>query len=608
MIRPAALAAAALACAVAATPQKAHAASAGCTAANAGAFNLAIGANTLVTPVIAGAFDRGDILTITVAGPAQLAQINLVPSNTSFFSNPAAATTSKTINEDGVAALLISLFSPVGNGASITITCTAAGSGGGAGSSTGNTAAGTSQTADQKSDAAQNTAAAINSVRLPTTPAALPGAGTPLRPQVFTLSTQDRWEALWAEYEAAIRDHYIRNHEEQQQGFVVEEKDIEKFERGIGLYERGEDPPDAGDTLTMRGYVYARDLEAIRDAFRARFDELGVPMSDPQPRAIFEDPSPPDTFETDTPELGDGDIVMFSPDGHVFGFDISTDALRGLARLQLDDNAQAPDLPPLTIAGMPVNIWARGRGTLFDRRGRAGSDGWAAHALAGVTLRINDRVTAGAFGSYLEGESETPLTGTEVESSQGGGGAYARIALDGTLQAGLSLSRETGEQDITSGGASGSADTELFTASASLQGAYSVRPLVLSPSVAVTYSDFERDAYTDSSGTAVPGSRSRDTTISAALTASRSFTYKDGWLRRITPRATATLNYFAREDESLRVSATEVIDLEDWGGNIGAGVTLLTSGNSRISFDAGLIGLGQDTLGYTGQLQVEFGF
>ena len=600
----------------------AHAVSAGCTAANAGAFDLAVGPNTLVTPITPGAFDRGDTLTITVAGPAQLAQINLVPSNTSFFSNPAAATTSKAIDEDGVAALLVSLFSQPATGAAITITCAAAGSGGGAGGGAGGGGAPgagpAALTPEQQSDAIDIAATTVNGNRLPTTPAALPGAGrqTISRPQVFTRSREYRHKALWEEYQEALKDLFVRYHPQQRQflgGDGDPEKAIDRFDRGTAAFDAGQPLPPEGLTDHRDGWRYGRNRRAIIDRYREAFEAAGLPMTDPNTFHDLSFPENEDFLEepADPAELGDGDIVLFTPDanGRGFSFDMSTDTLRRHMALKLEDDGTAPAaLPPLAIAGMPVNLWARGRGTLFDRQKRGGSDGWAAHVLSGVALRVNDGLTVGAFGSYLAARSETDLSGLDVDTRQGGGGAYARMALMEGLSLGVSASRETGEQDISGASASGTADIDAWSISSSIQGAIYLAPVLLSPSFAVSYTDFERDSYTDSAGTTIPGSRSRDTTLSAALTASRSIVFEEGWMRRLTPRASATLNYFAREDESLRISATEVIDLNDWGANLGAGITVLTRGSTRLSFDAGVLGIGQDTLGYTGQLQVEFGF
>ncbi len=634
--RAAAVLAASLGFWVTAGSSSAHAASAGCTAANAGGFDQTVPANTTIAPTVNGALDRGDRLTFTSTGSPVIVDVALVPSNTNVFFAAGNATASATVNEDGVTGLGFAITASAGGPTNVTVRCIAAsvtggGSGSGSGSGSGGTADTTGEDAARTSDAVDAADAAIDGQRLPTTPAALPGAGTITGGALDGLRNErERINAAYFEaqrqrreilagvfpgYEKAADDlkwKYLRSFAVSQAG-AVELSEIET------AADEGRIPAGLSEGQQKGMEAYFEALAELDAELDARLAEAGtqaeyaaadgkVRTLGAQQRALNSRISDLEYAERQT-AADDAGQTFFTPRETGFDFAFSTDSLRRRAILALDGDADgAPDLPPLTIAGMPVNIWVRGRGTLFDRQSRGGNNGWAAHVLSGVALQLNGRVTVGAFGSYLAGRSKSGATRTEVESSKAGGGAYARIRLVDTLSLGLSASRETGEQDITTATATGTADTDLWSVSGSLQGSWVVRPLVLTPSFSVAYADSERSAYTDSSGTAIPGSRSRDTTLSTALTASQSFTYDEGWLRRVTPRASATLNYFARENESLRISATEVIGLEKWGGNVGAGVTLLTSGDSRISFDAGVIGIGQETLGYTGQIQVEIGF
>lgn len=594
----------------------AFAVSAGCTAANGGAFNQNVVAGGANAVGIAGAFDQGDTLTITAAGNPNLATVQLLPSNTGIFGTAVNLVQTVTVNEAGVVGLGITVLASVGQAATLTITCVPVAAAAAPQASGTNSGAGTASTPVQTANAVDAATTAVTGNRLPTTPAALPGAGRALvaRPQTRAQTSRKDHEALWEEFQNALNDLYVRDHEEQQQFLPDNEKRIDRFKHGISLFESGKPfPSDQDSADTRRGWTYGRARQAIIDRYRKRFEEAGLPMSDPRPQVELPEPDPdldPDV-DPDPEELGDGDIVLFRPDasGRGFSFELSSDLLHRHMMLKLEQDGAASAAPaPLTIAGMPVNIWARGRGTVFDRQKRAGSDGWAAHLLSGIALRVNESVTVGAFGSYLAARSDTDLTNTKVDTRQGGGGAYLRLAVARGLTLGLSASRETGEQDITTAAASGSADIDLWSVSSSVQGAVFLDPVLLSPSFAVTYAEFTRNRYTDSTGTVIPGSSSGDTTLTAALTASRAYRYEEGWVRRLTPRVSTSLNYVAREHTSYRVSATEIIDADTWSGNVGAGVTLHTQGSSRISFDAGVIGIGQDTLGYTGQLQVDFGF
>lgn len=586
-----------LMCAAPFTAGPAFAVSTGCTAINGGALNLTVPALTISNGNVALQLDRGDVLTFTFTGNPNITTYNLLPSNTALDTGTPVATFTRTVNEDGVTGINFNVLAGGGGQTTVAVTCTPAtgaatpASGGGGSDTPTPKQQSDTPTPEQQSDAADNAADAIDNGRLPTSPAALPGASDVTEP---ILSLEDpRYQEL------------VQQASELRQLIAQLDESQKAIGRAITRWEDQFRPDGsrAGQPAT----------EAERTVFGELWKEFHILQTDLHVNGnrladVLERMS---EIEESLSDIGDSEAILFSPgaDGRSFTFAASTEALFRHAALQLDDNATGPaSMPPLTIGGMPVNIWVRGRGTIFDRQKRAGSDGWAAHLLSGVALRVNDDLVLGAFGSYLTGESDQKATGTEVKTSQAGGGVYARLRVTGRLSAGLSASRETGEQDIKTRTATGTADTDLWTLSGSLSGSYMVAPVVLTPSLSVTYADSERDPYTDSAGTAIPGSRSQDTTVAGALTVSRSFVYEDGWIRRATPRLNATLNYFAREKDTLRLSATEVIDRADWGGNVGAGVTLLTKGSSRLSFDAGVIGIGQDTLGYTGQLQVEFSF
>lgn len=604
----------AFAAAFLATVGPASAQSAGCIAVGTGgATNATIPAGTVVNTVIAVNLEPGDTLTVTVTGNPNSIRIGTNPGNVRLFSGPGNQTGTITLTS-AVTGITVSGQASGGQATLVTATCAG-----------GTTATGdeteTGQTPEETSDAADAAGDAIDSGRLPTSPAALPtasGAGGSFDDPFA--GDKARVEELDAEI--GIRDQ-----------IAALDAEIEELEQiglrqsallaavSSGMRQFGDrDPIDPANAPDLNEQELQADVSATSqqvEELKEQRADLESQTSGRPKRALESERSQiEDRIEQGQdildPDLADSDIILFRPgsDARSFTFEASSEALLRFAALRLDDGTVDPNvgMPPLTIAGMPVNIWIRGRGTVFDRQKRAGSDGWSAHLLSGLALRVGERLVVGGYGSYLAGESDAKATGTEVKSTSAGGGAYARIRLVDSVSAGLSIARETGEQDIKTATATGSADTGLWSISGSLAGSWAVAPVILSPSLSVTYADFERDGYTDSTGTAIPGSRSRDTTIAGALTVSRTYTYDDGWVRRASPRLNATLNYFAREDDTVRLSATEVIDRENWGGNVGAGVTLLTSGDSRLSFDAGVIGIGQDTLGYTGQLQVEFGF
>lgn len=616
----------------AAAPARAQ--SAGCATLAGGGGNTTIPTGTVVNTTVNVTVDAGETITVTVTGNPNSVRIGTNPGNVRLFSGPGNQTVTVTLPA-GITGITISGQAGGGGPTQVNFTCTSPTATTGSGSTTQ-----TGPTPDETSASTEAANTAIDNARLSTTPAGLPGAGTTIRyrPSVGQIQSQiGAVDSAIRNIEAAqatLIQSFMPDFESREQrarsaaydayGYF-KEAEGEEFFRGWRTYVHDPFAPVQPAPTKGSGFISPQTWgeqshaafinEVLQEAEAAGVKDQLVHLMTKRLDAarerdqLFQDIRKAPDLSSQRPRIAPATPFVADFSGESFQVDLSSDQLIQAAALNLDDSAAGPaELPPLTIAGMPVNIWLRGRGTVFDRQKRGGSDGWAAHILSGIAFQVSDRLVLGAYGSYLTGESDVKATGTEVVSRQMGGGAYAQIQVVDTLSVGLSFSKETGEQDIKTTAASGTADTDLWTVSGSLSGSYFVNPVVLTPSLSVSYAESQRDGYTDSTGTAIPGSRSQDTTIGSGLTVSRSFEYEDGWIRRATPRLNATLNYFAREKDTLRLSATEIIDRDNWGANVGAGVTLTTSGSSRLSFDAGVIGIGQDTLGYTGQLQLEIGF
>lgn len=609
-------------------PSPAQAASAGCTAANGGSLNGNAGAGLSQNAIVNGAFAKGDKLTIVIAGGPTTVRFDLIPSNTRIVNTSGSQTLMVTISEDGVAAIAFTLISSGVSASSTTVTCTPAAA------PTSSMSTSTTATPDETSDAIDASSTATSVVRQPTTPNSLPDVDTSQSndnlydqerqfEQAYRFANVEikeltaKRDALFAEVDPNYEPPLNQYSEARRRGYKEDTR--EDFwhgysDDGAGS---GEGYRDGKEYRSQVNAIYAAATKAASDA--GRLDELQQITGDLKDAELRKSEAfsklnkvqgeirrRPSQQKTPPYQW----LNASGGNGFNFNIDLSTDMLRGWAQAHLDES-EAPEtvLPPLTIAGMPVNIWVRGRGTIFDAQNRFGNDGWAGHVLSGIALKTNEKITIGAFGSYLTSSTETKFNNSEIDSTSVGGGAYINMKLVDTISAGLSINREVGEQDIKIGTTTGTADTGLTAVGASLQGSWFVDPVFVSPSLSVSYSDYIREKYTDSTGTVIPSSRSRDTTIAAAATASRTYSFEEGgWFTSASPRVSATLNYFARENRSLRVSTAQIIDLTDWGGNVGTGVTLATEGNSTISIDLGVIGIGQDTLGYTGQLQVDFGF
>lgn len=623
----------------------ARAASSGCNALNAGGGDTVIPAGNVVNTVINQSLDAGEKITIVITGNPNSVRIGTNPGDVAVSAAPGNVNLTITLAA-GITGITISGQASGGGNTLITFRCMS--------TTTTSTSpsAPAGPTPNETSAAVENSTSAVNTVRQPTSPNALPGVSDGTNSP--SLDAQyDRIDAEMKELEAqnSALEASTESNERRIRALV------EQAAPGATLPARPEkDPLPIGDEDNDDDRAYSDGFYGVESSWtgsnsmyeagqqaavtynselakiEAKLAEAGL-LSEYQnlraeqqenelatninERRIWAKQSELSTLRS---KLNAEDAKRTPPPyqwfagsgGNAFDFniDLSTDQIRHWAQASLNET-DAPEtvLPPLTIAGKPVNIWIRGRGTVFDAQNRFGNDGWAGHLLTGIAMKANDRITVGAFGSYLTSDTETDFNNSEIESHSAGGGAYVNMKIIDSVSAGLSINHERGEQDIKIGTTTGSADTQLTAVGGSVQGSWFIDPVFLSPSLSISYADYIRDQYTDSTGTLIPSSRSRDTTIAAAATASRAYSFEEGgWFTSASPRVSATVNYFARENRSLRVSTTQIIDLEKWGGNVGTGVTLATEGNSTISIDLGVIGIGQDTLGYTGQLQVDFGF
>jgi len=623
----------------------ARAASSGCNALNAGGADTVIPAGNVVNTVINQNLDAGEKITIVITGNPNSVRIGTNPGNVAVSAAPGNANLTITLAA-GITGITISGQAGGGGNTLITFRCMSTSA------TSASPSAPAGPTPEETSAAVENSTSAVNAVRQPTSPNALPGVSDGTDSPSLD-AEYDKIDAQVKELEARNRalEASTESNERRIRALVAqaapgstlpkrpqkdplpvgdEDNDDERaFSDGFygvesdrsgssSMYEAGKQAAVAynNELAKIEAKLAEAGLLSVYQELRAeqQENELATDINENKIQAKQSElsalrsrlnakdaqrPTPPYQWLTDS-----------SGNGFNFNVDISTDMLRHWAQPNLNETG-APEtvLPPLTIAGKPVNIWIRGRGTIFDAQNRFGNDGWAGHLLTGIAMKANDRITVGAFGSYLTSDTETDFNNSEIESQSAGGGVYVNMRIVDSISAGLSINHERGEQDIKIGTTTGSADTQLTAVGTSLQGSWFVDPVFVSPSLSISYSDYIRDRYTDSTGTLIPSSRSRDTTIAAAATASRTYSFEEGgWFTSASPRLSGSLNYYARENRSLRVSAAQIIDLEKWGGNVGTGVTLATDGNSTISVDIGVIGIGQDTLGYTGQLQVDFGF
>lgn len=158
-------------------------------------------------------------------------------------------------------------------------------------------------------------------------------------------------------------------------------------------------------------------------------------------------------------------------------------------------------------------------------------------ASAGLSYQLDRNVQVGGGVRYAHSDSESSGIGTDTTSNLFGGSAYARFTLPGDLSLMLAGAYEYAPNDVVVNGNSGSFDQHsvIFNAGLSKQIVIADQWWV-APNVGVSWIRTQRDGYTNSAGTAVPGGTDSFGTISFAPTVGKIFDLgKDGHLQALTP-------------------------------------------------------------------------
>ncbi len=301
--------------------------------------------------------------------------------------------------------------------------------------------------------------------------------------------------------------------------------------------------------------------------------------------------------------LNEGEAILFRPDSGGFSVNWSTDDFAAWARGKGLGMAPGGSETPLTAAGMPLNIWARGRVAALDGD-KTGIDGFTSEALLGLAVGVTDDLTLGAFGSLLAGDVDSARMQLDLETMAYGGGVYGSLRIFSALDLGLSAAYSVGDADVAIAGARGDYDFDRLGLSVSLSGQETVGDFLLTPGVSIDYTRDRRDGYVDSNALFVPGGTDEDVAISGGLNVSRTWYMEDGPIRSVAPWGNATLIYTFRDTKELTISATESEQADAFSANLGLGLNLSFDNGFRLGAGVGVLSLGQDTVGYFGQMRL----
>lgn len=218
-----------------------------------------------------------------------------------------------------------------------------------------------------------------------------------------------------------------------------------------------------------------------------------------------------------------------------------------------------------------LNAWASGRYVDFDdgqiNADRSGDLWWI---TSGLSYRVNERATLGAFGRFKQGEVSSTALQSTLDSNFYGGGAFATLTVLGGARVMLGGLFEHGDNDIVIQSARSSFDTDQWTLEGRLDKRFTRGRHWVEPQVNIRYTAVDREGFTDSAGNVI---------ASSDLNLGR-LTYGPNFGTTITKPNGTEIRPFARingiwdfENEGDFTLSTAAVFLSaDAGLNLGSGV------------------------------------
>jgi hypothetical protein len=569
--------------------------SAGCTAANAGAFNLSIPIGNALQfgGSVVQTFAAGDVLTATTTGVPTGTQAFLSPGSLSIVNAAFADVTgSATIPSAGTFTLTRTLSANVANGGTLTFTCVAGPAvvtGGGAPS------------ADDQADTATNatTTAAIVEDRvvggilddvITTNP-------EPQGPSQADLEERRGLEQEYTKLEQEISD-LERDLEEQRKDRKVLEDSMQREQRRINTRfaeeDRAEEEEGEGSTLSEidaatslfvpidmgQGRWEAAQssiaeskklIESTDKEIRAIEDRIAEVKTQQEalakrlgltPAPTSEQPQASDEFDIDNLPSGntsEGDSIFFA------GQDPFTRALaryRGF-RLDVADTGEgfSDSVKPLSFSrtlSSTVVGWVRAVYTDYVQDDASQQEGDNILVALGAHKDFNDELRIGLFATTTWGDVTSPVNALDIDSQGYSLGTYGRykwgeIDLNASARVGLT------DNDISVGGTTGSYDTRLASLTVGASGQEQLSDNVwMRPAVSVTGAWVNREDYQNSAGTNISGNTTWSGNVTAGPTIGTSLTPPSGF-KRLEPAIglQATYTFSDQDTQAGTVTASE---------------------------------------------------
>ncbi len=537
-------------------------ASPGCTAANAGTFNLTVPTGTNRIQQFNAQFDAGDQLVAAMTGIPLSVIVDFIlgGGNPILFLNNSNGTGSLTIPTGGSGVIDIAIAAGAGGAANLVFTCTPV-----AAPTTPTTPTpttpptpGSTTDAEEQADTATNATTTSVIVENQTVNGIIDSAAQE-DPNIKTdldVLMQKQANEVWLELQALRkRDaeleadilHFNANADALPENNVYREGQSTAWAIESAL----SDPTERIE-MERRQRAWLAAAHQERDDLDARMEELEVELKGlPQPNIG----TPP----TDDSEQGDGEQILF------VGRDPFARALmryRGF-RLDVADTGEgfSDSVKPLSFTrtlSSTIVGWVRAVYTDYEQNDGSQQDGDNILVALGIHKDFNDELRVGLFATTTWGDVTSPVNNLDIDTTGYSLGVYGRYTW-GEIDVNASTRIGLTDNDISVSGTTGSYDTRLASLTLGVSGQEQLSDSIwMRPAVSVTGTWVNREDYQNSAGTNIGGNTTWSGNVTAGPTVGTSLTPPSGF-RRLEPAIglQATYTFSDQDTQAGTVAASE---------------------------------------------------
>ncbi len=219
------------------------------------------------------------------------------------------------------------------------------------------------------------------------------------------------------------------------------------------------------------------------------------------------------------------------------------------------------------------NAWVSGKHVDFDDdQQNADRSGYIWRVTSGMSYRVGERTTVGAFGRVRQGEVDSTALQSSLDSDFYGGGLFGVFQSDSGARLLLSGLYETSDSDIIIQGVTGSFDADQWTVEAAIDKRFTMGRSWIEPSAKVFYTEADRDGYVDSAGNQIAGSTLTLGRFTAGPKIGTTITGGGKHIAEIRPYAKVSGAWDFESEGDFALSTGAVFATSDRGINLGGGV------------------------------------